>query len=77
MDEDLKKCLESQPNLLKLIEAGKRREINRVVVCQSVGFHDDPSIHKRVVDHLEELGIEVWLAPDQKPDRGLAGRRTK
>jgi len=70
---NLKSLLSDQPQLLLLVNRVEKGEAHVLVVCQSVGFHDDPDIHRRVVEYLQSLGCETHLAPDGKPDRGLVG----
>lgn len=76
-DKGLKKKLkrDGQEQLVRLIEDVETKHLERVIVCQSVGFHDDLEIHRHVVDYLASIGCETFLAPDGKPESKYAGTR--
>ncbi len=76
-DKGLKAKLkrDGHPQLVKLIEEVETTHVERVMVSQSVGFHDDLEIHRHVVDYLASIGCQTYLAPDGKPESKYAGIR--
>ena len=71
----IKLLLDNKPELVELIEGAESRNFEVVLVCQSIGFDDDPQIHRQVVEYLATLGCRTHLVADGRPDRGLAGVR--
>lgn len=76
-DKGLKQKLkrDGQEQLVRLIEDVETKHLQRVIVCQSVGVHDDLEIHRHVVDYLASIGCETFLASDGKPQSTYVGTR--